>query len=189
MSSKTVLFLARMYDLLAAYSGSCILALLLTLVLSLSGNARLQGCISSLRKEQAFLIEWECKHNFYLLLANSSVQFSCSAVSNFLRPHGLQHTRLPCLSPTPGAYSNSRLLSQWCHPTISSSVVPFSSCLLFFPASGSYQMSRFFASGGQGIRVSASTSVLPMNIQDQFPLGWTGWISLLVRVRVNKQGI
>ena len=178
MSSKTVLFLARMYDLLAAYSGSCILALLLTLVLSLSGNARLQGCISSLRKEQAFLIEWECKHNFYLLLANSSVQFSCSAVSNFLRPHGLQHTRLPCLSPTPGAYSNSRLLSQWCHPTISSSVVPFSSFLQSFPASGPFQMSQFFTSGDPSIGVLASASVLPMNSQDWFPLGWTGLISL-----------
>ena len=82
----------------------------------------------------------------------------------------------PCPSPTPGIYSNSCLLSRWCHPTISSSVVPFSSCLQSFPASGSFQMSQFFASGGQSIGVSASASVLPMNIQDWFPLGWTGWI-------------
>ena len=105
-------------------------------------------------------------------------QFSHSAVSNSLQPHGLQHTRLPCPSPTPGAYSNSCPLSWWCHPTISSSVVPFSSCLQSFPASGSTLMSQFFISGGQSIEVSASASVLPMNIQDWFPLGWTGLISL-----------
>ena len=93
-------------------------------------------------------------------------QFSCSVVSNSLRPHGLQHSRPPCPSPTPGAYSNSCLLSQWCHPTISSSVIPFSSHLYSFLASGSSQMSQFFASGGQSIGVSASASVLPMNIQD-----------------------
>ena len=96
-----------------------------------------------------------------------------------LWPHGLQHSRLPCPSPTPGAYSNSCPSSQWCHPTISSSVIPFSSCLQSFPASGSFQMTQFFTSGGQSIEVSASASVLPMNIQDWFPLGWTGWISLL----------
>ena len=84
----------------------------------------------------------------------------------------------PCPSPTPKVYSNSCLLSRWCHPTISSSVVPFSSRLQSFPASGTFQMSQFFASGAQSIGVSASTSVLPMNIQDWFPLGWTGWISL-----------
>ena len=109
----------------------------------------------------------------------SSVQFSCSVMSNSLRPHGLQHTRLPCLSPTPGACSNSCPLSRWCHPTISSSVIPFSSCLQSFPASGSFQMNQFFASGCQSIGVSASVSVVPMNIQDWFPLEWTGWISLL----------
>ena len=107
-----------------------------------------------------------------------SVQFSYSVVSSSLRPHGLQHARLPCPSPTPGVYPNSCPLSQWCHPTISSFVVPFSSCLQFFPESGSFQMSQFFASGDQSIGVSASTSVLPMNIQDWFPLGQTGWISL-----------
>ena len=96
-----------------------------------------------------------------------------------LRAHGLQHARLPCPSPTPRAYSNSCLLSRWCHPTISSSVIPFSSHLQTFPASGSFQMSQPFASGGQSIGVSASPSVLPMNIQDWFPLGLMDWISLL----------
>ena len=108
----------------------------------------------------------------------SSVKFSHSVVSDTLRPHGLQHTRPPYPSPTPGVYSNSCPLSQWCHPTISSSVVPFSSCLQSFPASGSFPMNQFFTSGGQSIGVSASASVLPMNIQDWFPLGWTCWISL-----------
>ena len=106
-----------------------------------------------------------------------SVQFSHSVVSHSLRPHGLQHTRPRCPSPTPGVYPNSCPLSQWCHPAISFSVVPFSSSLQSFPASGSFLMSQFFTSGGQNIRVSASTSVLPMNIQDWFPLRWTGWIS------------
>ena len=101
----------------------------------------------------------------------SSVQLSHSVVSDSLRPHGPQHTRLPCPSPTPGVYSNSCLLSRWCHPTISSSVVPFSSCLQSFPASGSFQMNQFFASSGQSIGVSASSSVLPVNIQDWYPLG------------------
>ena len=108
----------------------------------------------------------------------SSVQFSCSVVSNSSRPHELQHVRPPCPSLTPRVYSNSSPLSQWWHPTTSSSVMPFSSCLLSFPASGSFQMSQFFTSGGQRIRVSALTSVLPMNVQDWFPLGWTAWISL-----------
>ena len=102
----------------------------------------------------------------------SSVQFSHSVMSNSLRPHGWQYTRLPCPSPTPGACSNSRPLSWWRHPTISSSVVPFSSHLQSFPASGSFQMSQFFTWDGQSIGVSASASVLPMNIQDWFPLGW-----------------
>ena len=106
------------------------------------------------------------------------VQFSLSVVSNSLRPHGLQHARPPCPSPTSGVYSNSCPLSRWCHPAISSSVVPFSSCPQSFPASGSFQMSQFFTSGGQNISVSASASVLPMNIQDWLPLGWISWISL-----------
>ena len=93
-------------------------------------------------------------------------------------PQGLQHTRLPCPSPTSGAYSNSCPSSWWCHPTISSSGIPFSSCLQSCPSSGSFPMSHFFTSGGQSIGVSASASILPMNIQDWFPLGWTGWISM-----------
>ena len=108
----------------------------------------------------------------------SSVQFSRSVVSDSLRPHELQHTRPPCPSPTPGDYSNSCPLSRWCHPTISSSVVPFSSCPQSFPASGSFPMSQLFAWGCQSIGVSASTSVLPKNTQDWSPLGWTSWISL-----------
>ena len=99
-------------------------------------------------------------------------------MSDSLQLHGLQHSRLPCPSPTPGACSNSCLLSLWCHPTISSSVVPFSSCLQSFPASGSFQMSQFFIWGSQRIGASASASVLAMNIQYLFPLGWTGLISL-----------
>ena len=99
-------------------------------------------------------------------------------MSNSLWPHGLQHTRPPCPSPTPGVYPNSCPLSWWCHPTISSSVVLFSSCPQYFPASGSFKMSQLFASGGQSIGVSVSTSVLPMNTQDWSPLEWTGWISL-----------
>ena len=106
-----------------------------------------------------------------------SVQFSYSVVSNSLWPHEPQHARPPCPSPTPRFYLNSHPLSQWCHPTISSSVVPFSSQLQSFPASGSFQMSQLFASGGQSIGASAATSVLPMNTQD-WSLGWTGWISL-----------
>ena len=105
--------------------------------------------------------------------------FSCSFVSNSLHPHWLQHARFPCPSPSPGACSNSCLSSQWCHPAISSSVVPFSSCLRSFPASGSFLMSRLFASGGQSIGASASASVLPMNIQDWFPLELTGLFSVL----------
>ena len=108
----------------------------------------------------------------------SSVQFSHSVMSSSLWPHRLQHARPPCPSPTLRVYPNSCPLSRWCHPTISSSVIPFSSCPQSSPASGSFQMGQLFASGGQSIGVSASTSVLPMNIQDWFPLGWTGWISL-----------
>ena len=100
-------------------------------------------------------------------------------VSDSLWPHGLRNTRPPCPSPTPGVYSNSCPFSRWCHPTSSSSVIPFSSHLQSFPTWGCFQMSQFFTSGGQSIGVSASASVLPMNIQDWFPLGWIGWISLL----------
>ena len=108
----------------------------------------------------------------------SPVQFSCSVLSDSLRPHELQHARPPCPSPTSRVYLNSCPLSWWCHPAISSSVVPFSSCPQSFPASGAFPMSQLFTSGGQSIGVSASTSVLPVNIQDWSPLGWTGWISL-----------
>ena len=109
--------------------------------------------------------------------ANSSVQFSHSVMSDTLQHHGLQHARPPCPSPITGIYSNSHPLSQWCHSTISSSVVPFSSCLQSFPASGSFQMSQF-SPGDQNIGISASTSALPMNIQDWFPFWGAGWISL-----------
>ena len=127
--------------------------------------------------------------NFHwLIYIFSSVQLSHSAVSESLRPHGLQHTRLPCPSPS-WAYSNSCPLSQWWHPTISSSVISFSFCLQSFPASGSFPMSQFSASGGQSFGVSSSASVFPMNIQDWFPLGCTGSISLqsmgLSRISAN----
>ena len=107
-----------------------------------------------------------------------SVQFSHSVISDSLQPHEPQHTRPPCPSPTPRVYPNPCPSSRWCHPTISSSVIPFSSCPQSFPASESFQMNQLFASGGQSIGISASTSVLLMNTQDWSPLGWTGWISL-----------
>ena len=125
--------------------------------------------------DPVFLNLWQL---FFRLDRRSSVQFSCSVVSEYLWPHGLQHVRPPYPSPTPGVYSNTCTLSRWYYPTISSSVVPFSSCLQSFPASGPFPMSQFFASDDQSIGVSASAPVLPMNIQDWFPLGWTGWISL-----------
>ena len=111
-----------------------------------------------------------------------SVQFSYSIVSDSLRPHEPQHVMPPCSSPTARVHPNPCPLSRWCHPTISSSVIPFSSCPQSFPASGSFQMSQLFASGGQSIGVSASTSVLPMNTQDWSALGWIGWISLQSKV-------
>ena len=112
-------------------------------------------------------------------LLTCSVQFSHSVMSDSLQPQGLQHTRLPCPSPTPRACSNSCPLSWWCHPTISSSIIPFSSsCLQSFPALGSFPRSQFFISDGQSIGASASASVLPMNIQNWFPLGWTSLLFL-----------
>ena len=114
----------------------------------------------------------------YFLLLNSSVQFSHSVMSDSLWPHESQHARPPCPSPTPRVYPNSCPSSRWCHPAISSSVVPFSSCPHPLPGSRSFPMSQLFAWGGWSIGVSASASVLPMNTQDWFPLGWTGWISL-----------
>ena len=121
---------------------------------------------------QYFQMELPWKSQF------SSVQFSCSVMCDALQAHGLQHTRLPCPSPTPGVCSNFCPSSRWCHSTISFSVVPFSSQFQFFPASGSFSVSQFFTLGDQSIGASASASVLPMNIQDWFSLGWTGWISL-----------
>ena len=117
-------------------------------------------------------------HSSLSYLAISSVQFSRSIVSDSLQPHEPQYARLPCPSPTPGVHPNPCSLCQWCHPTILSSVILFSSCPQSFPESGSFQMSQLFASGGQNIGVSASTSVPPMNTQDWSPLAWTGWISL-----------
>ena len=114
---------------------------------------------------------------FHQCIVFSSVQFSRSVVSNSLRPHEPQHTRSPCPSPTPKVHPNPCPWTRWCHPTISSSVIPFS-CPQSFPASGSFPMTQLFALGGQSIGVSASKSVLPMNTQDWSPLGWTGWISL-----------
>ena len=125
-----------------------------------------------------------CSHSEFGL---SSVQFSLSVVSDSLWPHELQYTRPPCPSPTPRAYPNSCPLSRWYHPTISFSVVPFSFCPQSFPGSGSFQMSQLFASGGQSIGVSASASVLPVNTQDWFSLGWTGWISLQSKGLKNCQ--
>ena len=126
------------------------------------------------------IVTWfseELKQNFdsqrLHFAIDTASQFSHSVVSDSLRPHESQHSRLPCLSPTPGVHPNSCLSSRWCHPVISSSVVPFSSCLQSFPASGSLP-----ASGGQSTGASATASVLPMNIPDWFPLGWIGWISL-----------
>ena len=124
-----------------------------------------------LRKSQfwMFIKNYSAPHNEHPV-SILSVQFSRSVVSDSLRPHGLQHARPPCPSPTPGAHPNPCPLSRWCHPTISSSVVPFSSCPQSFPASGSFQMSQPFASGGQRTGISASTSVLPVNTQDWPPL-------------------
>ena len=119
-------------------------------------------------------VKW---HNNIIYLM-SSVQFSCSVMSNSLQPHESQHARRPRPSTTPRVYSNSCPSSRWCHPAISSSVVPFSSCLQSLPASGSFPMSQLFTWGGQSIGVSTSASVLPKDTQDWSPLGWTAWISL-----------
>ena len=134
------------------------------------------------------------KFNNYTVFLKYFINFSSvTQLCPTLRPHGLQHARLPCPSPTPGVHSNSCPLSPWCHPTISSSVVPFSSCLQSCPASVSFPMNQFFTSGGQSIGVSALASVLPMNTQDWSPLGLTGWISLqpkgLSRVFSNTTSI
>ena len=127
-----------------------------------------------------FFIFLTFQYNYsYVLYSEMSVShFNRSVMSNSLWPYKLQHARPPCPPPTPGVHPNPCPICQWCHPTNSSSVVPFSSCPQAFPASGSFQMSQLFASRGQSIGVSASTSVPPMNTQDWCPLGWTGWISL-----------
>ena len=143
------------------------------------------------KKKQRYsikIIYYKIKWHFYVLHCRqilyclshqfSSVQFSRSVVSDSLRPHEPQHARPPCPSPTPRVYSNLCPSSRWCHPAISSSVFPFSSCPQSLPASGSFPMSQLFAWGGQSIGVSASASVLPMNTQDWSSLGWTGWIPL-----------
>ena len=126
--------------------------------------------VNRITKSQTRLSDYTFHFHFMYIFI---VQFSCSVVSNSLQPHGLQKARPPCPSPTPRVYSNSCPSSWWCHPTISSSVILFSSCLQSFPASGSFPVKQFFASGGQSIGVSASASVLPVNIQDWFPLGLT----------------
>ena len=133
-----------------------------------------QSSIQILKYDLSLRVQWKSFEDTGTV--NNPVQFSRSAMPNSLWPHGLQHARLPCPSATPGAYSNSCPSSQWCHPTISPSVIPFSSYLQSSPASWSFPMSRPFPSGGQSI--GASASALPMNIQDWFPLGLTGWISL-----------
>ena len=132
-------------------------------------------CVCSYFRILVLILEGQSFINLSII---SSVQFSGSVVSDSLWPLELQRARPPCPSAAPGVYLNSCPLSRWCHPAVSSSVVPFSSRLQSFPALGSFSMSQFFASGGQSIGVSASASVFPMNIQDWFPLGWTGWISL-----------
>ena len=133
-------------------------------------------------KDSPFKMENQFSDQLFSIDLNSTcviyLLFSCLVMSDSLLPHELQHARLPCPSPSPRAYSNSCSLSWWCHPTILSSVIPFSSCLQCFRESGSFLMSQLFASGGQSIRASASASVLPMNIQDWFPLRLTGLISL-----------
>ena len=136
--------------------------------------------LGSFPMSQLCRIRWPKYWNFSFSIrpSNESVQFSSVIQLCLYTPHGPKRARLPCPSPTPGVYSNSCPLSWWCHPTISSSVVPFSSCLQSFPASGYFQMSQFFTSSGQSVGVSALASVLPMNMQDWFPLGLTGWISL-----------
>ena len=136
--------------------------------------------VQLLSRVQLFETPWTAACQASLSITSivfSLVQFSRSVVSDSLWPHESQHARPPCPSQTPGVYSNTCLSSWWCHPAISSSVVPFFSCPQSLPASGSFPISQLFTWGGQNIGVSASASVLPMNIQDWSPLGWTGWIS------------
>ena len=147
-----------------------------------SVDTRQMSCNRSMQYKMLRPVKFLLCQTYYISpsvdMCFSSVRFSRSVMCNSLWPHGPQDTRPPCPSPTPRVHPNSCPLSWWCHPTISSSVIPFSSFLQSFQASGSFQMSQLFASGGQSIGVSASPSVLPMNTQDWSPLGWTGWISL-----------
>ena len=138
-------------------------------------SPRLLLALIVLPPEWIYLNKHEFKHRLW---NQGSFQFSCSVVSDSLRPHKLQHARPPCPSQTPGVHSDSCPLSRWCHPAISSSVIPFSSCPQSLPASESFPMSQHFAWGGQSFGVSALASFLPKNTQDWSPLGWTGWISL-----------
>ena len=143
-----------------------------------SGNLILQLLLKEYL--DLYMVNFDLALVIMLYYVGKMVQFSHSVVSDSLWSHELQHTRPPCSSPTPGAYPNSCSWSLWCHPIISSSVLPFSSCAQSFPASESFQMSQLFTSGSQSNGVSASTSVLPMNTQDWSPLGCTGWISLQI---------
>ena len=146
--------------------------------LSSSFPIKLENCQVCVLPKVLLATKYTYSEEYHSFIWVSSTHFSHAVVSDSLQPHGLHHARLPCPSPTPGACSNSFPWSRWCHPPISSSVNPCSSRLQSFPASGSFPMSQFFTSCGQSIGVSASTSVLPVNIQDWFPLAWTGWISL-----------
>ena len=170
LAAAAVVFVTLVFK--GTFSGMCVTQSCLTLydLMALPGSS-VHGIL------QARILEWD------------GVVVQSHSRAWLFRPHGLQHTRLPCPSPSPRVYSNSCSLSQWCHPTISSSAITFSSCLLSFPASGSFPMSQLFTSGGLSIGASASASVLPMNIQGWFPLALTGLISLqskgLLRVFSN----
>ena len=173
-------FIAIFFFSLGSNPGYCIAFDYISLD-SLSGKVPQFYSMTDTVEEYGPVYFMECSSVWVVLVVRvqfSSVQFSSSVVSDSLRPHEPQHARPPCPTPNTGACPNSCPLSQWCHPTISSSVIPFSSYPQSFPASGSFQMSQLFASGGQGIGASALTSDLPMNTQDWSPLGWTGWISL-----------
>ena len=142
------------------------------------GNPLQYSCLENPRGAWRAKVHRVAKRWLKYFSMHAQYQFSRSVVSDSLRPHDLQHARPPCLSPTPWVHPNPCPSSRWCHPTISSSVVPFSSCPQSFPVSVSFPMSQLFSSGGQSIGISASTSVLPMNTQDWSSLGWNDWISL-----------
>ena len=185
ISSSRLTALARTSNILftrSAKSGYPYLVLVLT---RMTFSFSLWSVLPVGLSQMSFLLCWSAFYSYFIERKYSyrlkycvAVQFSCSGVSDSLRPHELQHTRPPCPSPTPGVHSNSCPSSWWCHPVISSSVAPFSSCPQSLPASGSFPMSQLFAWGGQSTGVSALASFLPMNTQDWSPLEWTGWISL-----------